>query len=38
MEKYYCESCDVLLKRYKWVVDYLYDRNSTKKVKPGIND
>ncbi|CAD8105716.1 unnamed protein product [Paramecium sonneborni] len=34
-ERYFVEQCDDVCKKYKWVIDYVYMRNSQKKVKPG---
>ncbi|CAK90105.1 unnamed protein product (macronuclear) [Paramecium tetraurelia] len=34
-ERYFVEQCDDVCKKYKWVFDYVYMRNSSRKVKPG---
>jgi hypothetical protein len=35
VERYFNEQCDDLCKKYKAVFDYLFNRHSSKKVKPG---
>ena len=35
MERYFCEECDEVCKKFKPMFDYLYNRFSKKKVLPG---